>query len=215
MKKYEINATPQQLDNLYKAIHCGSPLDIALSYAGISKTTYYFWLATACIAKYCKEEDFLRSQIDSGDMFAAIREKVDADNDEEKCKLGVGGFVQPSPEQVQRYRNNQRFKKYADEVCAILDKCEQMRNEIVIFHLSCIRDAAKQRGMNSISSQWFLERTCPNQFGRKDLGQEGSSGKEEAKAFQVKFVDPNSAESKDRVKAMEALILNESKADIS
>lgn len=214
MKKYEINATESQLDNLYKALHTGSPLDIALTYSRINKTTYYFWLANACVARYCKEEDFLRMQQDDGNSLMAIREKLEEDNAEKTTSMGVGAFIDPTQEQILRYRNNKSYKKYCDQCAAIIDKCETMRSEIIMFHLSCVRDSAKQRGMNSMSSQWFLERACPNQFGRRDIG-ESSSSKEEARAFTVKFVDPNNKESQDRVKAMEALILNETKADIS
>lgn len=212
--KYSINATDEQLEKLYKSLHVGSPLDTALIYSGIAKSTYYFWVATASVVKYVREEEFIRiqnSDVESGISFAAIKEKVMEENKTRESSLGIGGFVEPKPETILKYKTDKNYKQYADKICDIIEKCDMMRSEIVMYHLGCIRDSAKQRGMNAMSSQWFLERACPNDFSRMNPNE--TKNKDVVEPVSVKFVDPAKQDARERVKNMEAIILSETKVD--
>ena len=211
--KYQIKATNEQLEKLYKSLHVGSPLNVALSFAGIPMATYCFWQQIASVVAYQKEIDDLKEldqAMKSGASFSQVRnEMADAQTFETHKATAISAYREPSAEMILRYKNNKSFRDFANQVYQIIRKCDEMRSEIVLYHLAAIRDCAKQRGANSNASQWFLERTMPEYFGRCD--RYGDIPQTETKTTQVKveFVDPNTKESKDRVKAMENLVADQ------
>lgn len=212
--KYVINASDDQIANLKKALHVGSPLDVALKYSRISKATFYYWVAIANVVKAAREQEFIRLQeeeVNSGVSMSDVQMCVDNENKANSgAKYTIDAFIQPTKESLMKYRNNKRFKEYADKVYDIINECDSLRSEIVLYHLTAIRDAARQRGGNAVSSQWFLERTMPEFFGRQDTINQNIETKGTAPApVVVKFVNPKDAESKDRVKMMEQTIMDE------
>lgn len=216
--KYEIAENENQIESLIKALKTGAPLDVALQYANISKQRYYYWVALASIAKYDQEEKFIKMQtvnVNSGISFAAIKESIQEDNKKnEHYKSTIGAFVEPSKESMLKYHTSKAFKEFVDKVADIITRCDQARSDIVLLHLQAVREGAiadaqgRRKLVNTAGSQWFLERTLPNVFGRPSDMAITESNKE-VEAIQVKFVDPDKKESRDRVKEMEELVKRE------
>ena len=221
-KLYNINLTDEQISNFKNALHTGAPLMVALSYACISPTYYTYLLQVASISAYnqelkkIKEEDMM---IKSGINMSEVQNDT--------IQLGgnyskISAFHQlrePTPESQLRYKNNVSFRMFCDKVYDLMNEWDKIRAEITLFHLDELRKHSGKRGVNTNGSQWFLERTMPDYFGRveknKIEGNVSSSmsisgsgdGKEnEIPAIKVEFVDPKTKENNDRIKNMEDLI---------
>ena len=209
--KYQINVSEEQINNLKKALHVGSPLSTALKFAGISRSTYYYWVAIASLVRYVKEQEFAKQQsdlVDAGISFAAIKESIQEDQKEtEHHQSTIDAFIEPTPESILKYKTNRSFKEFADKVYAIIEDCDRMRSEIVMYHLTAIRDSARQRGASSNASQWFLERTLPEYFGRVKTPEEiENENKKKVETVEVKFISPDNKDTTQRVRDMETLV---------
>lgn len=214
--KYEISESElKQSETLIKSLKLGVPLDIALQYANISKQKYYYWVALASIARYDREQTFIKQQtvnVESGISFAAIKESIQEDHKNVKTyKSTIGAFVEPSQESMLKYHVSKSFHNYVDRIEEIITKCDQARSEIVMVHLQAIREAAiadgagRRKLVNTSGSQWFLERTLPNIFGRPCDNVTNESNKE-VEAIEVKFISPDTKDQKDRLKEMQEVI---------
>lgn len=215
--KYIINAKDEQIQMLQNALKVGSPLDVALKFANISKQTYYYWVSLASIVKFELEKEYAEQQTamaDSGVSFKYIREKVMEDNKQcQNYKSTIDAFVEPSKESLLRYRTNKSFKEFCQKAYQIINECDKCRAEIVLAHLKAIRESATgenrySKGKNMSASQWFLERTLPNVFGRP-IDNIAMENNKPIEPIEVKFVSSNDKETKDRVKAMEELVSSE------
>ena len=208
-KKYELNATPEQIEKLRKAIHVGSPLGIALTFSGISWTTWYYWNEIAAVVSYCKERDMIQNEkknVKSGISFDAIQESVENARSESSM-TNSKGVREPSGEAITKYRTNRTFQAFADKVFAIIQDINSLRSEIVLYHLTAIRDAARQRGTNSNATQWFLERTMPQYFGKAEKNEEQATAT--VKSVKIEYIDSESKDTQERIKAMEQLVEHE------
>jgi len=217
--KYKINVSEEQLDKFYKALHVGSPLNVALSFAGISKTTYILWIEIASVVRYCKEMDMLKEEADilqTGIDMSEIKQEIEQANaNTGNSQITVSAYKKPNGESILRYRNNLAYQKYADEVFEIIQKCDSLRSEIVLYHLTAIRDGARTRASNTNASQWFLERTLPDVFGKNDPTKTDIESITQTKEVKIEFIDPDSNDSIDRVRRMEQQVeeqLNGSKS---
>lgn len=213
MKKYELGATEEQVETFKKAIHLGTPLEVALSYAGISPSTYYYWVEIASVVAYVKDGENIRRQdesIQSGIGVSQVREDIrNGMLVEPQMRSSIGYHREPKGDAIQRYRTNGYYRVFADQVHAMVKEFDRLRSEIVVFHMAAIRDAAKERGSVAQSSMWFLERTLPEHFGKdRQAGQEQLAN-QRAQAVRIEFVDSQAKESKDRIAAMEELIAQE------
>lgn len=208
-KKFEINATQEQLNQLYDSLQIGAPIKVALFYAGISSATYYWWVEIASNVRYLKEKAELEKQegyIKSGLDVHSISKEALTENTMGKSRFLEA--VEPSGDMLLRYKNVVSFRKFADDVYTIICECEKRRSISVLEHLQTIRKASKDRRINPNPSQWFLERTLPDSFGRQVLEPENTPTVE-TKPIKVEFIEPNKKDAQERLKAMEDSVLNQ------
>ena len=229
-KTFKINLTDEQIDKFKNALSTGAPLMVALSFAKIPTVTYFYYVDLANISAYFREKEYLKQEdemIKSGiDLEAVRNESAEFGSQFATLSNALRPYKEPTATSILRYKNNKTFKALCDQVYDLLEECNMLRAGIAIHHLVAIRKAVDKRGVNTQSSQWFLERTMPDYFGRVDktrveanvknhtlIGQDETDG---LPPIKVEFVDPNTRESKDRVRDMEELVdaqLNGKKAN--
>ena len=214
-KKLEITATTEEINKLQSALGGGAPLIIALEYAGISQATYFYWVAMYSVVKEAKSQEELES-------FSASEFGVSIDHIKDVTaqaspvkKTSMGAFIDPSAESLLQYKNNRKFRKFADECYEIIKVCNEKRAEAALGHLSTIIKSTKDKRINASGSMWFLERTLSDFFGKpSEKVKEEESTVSAVEKIRVEFVDPETKENKDRIKEMEELILNEQKEGV-
>ena len=219
-KVFTINLTEDQKTKLRNALGAGSPLTVALAYAKIPAVQYYYYVEVANISRYFKEMEFVKlddETIKAGVSFADIRdESQELNTFSNNRNGGIATYKEPTEKAKLRYRNNRTFKVFADEVYEFINECDTLRSEAVLYHLNEIRKSAGKRGVNTQSSQWFLERAVPEHFGKKDMvtqriegnmhqtfSSDGDADKPALPPIKVEFINPNSSESLNRLKEME------------
>ena len=211
MAKNVFKATDEQLEKLYDSLEQGAPLILALQYAGISKATYYYWVAVSCVVEQAKSQEELEgveALVQSGISIQEVRDLSESSS--RQRRTGIGVWIEPSAESVLNYKNNHKFKKFANKCYDVIQKCGRIRTGTVISHLQNIKKSSnKYSGVNASGSMWFLERTLPDFFARPSdkvaSDQNGESVRVEP--VHIEFVDPNSEETKQRVKEMEQDLL--------
>lgn len=211
-KKLEITASEEELHKLKTALASGSPLLIALQYSGISQATYYYWVAMYSVVVEAKSQDELES-FNANYYGVSIDEIKDmVSHNAPSKKTALGAFIEPSAESLLQYRNNKRFRAFADKCYEIVKSCNEKRAEAALGHLGTIVKSTKDKRINASGSMWFLERTLSDFFGKEsEKVKEAENNKVSVEKVQVEFVDPGTKENKDRVRDMEELILNERK----
>lgn len=219
-KVFTINLSDDQKQKFRNALKAGSPLTVALAYARIPAVQYYYYVEVANISRYFKEMEFVKlddETIKAGVSFADIRdESQELNTFQTNRNGGISTFKEPSEKAKQRYKNNRTFKAFADEVYAFINECDTLRSEAILYHLTEIMKSAGKRGVNTQSSQWFLERAVPEHFGKSErvtqriegsmhqtFTAEGDSDKPTLPPIKVEFINPQSKESLDRLKDME------------
>lgn len=209
-KKTTIHATDEQLEKLYEALKAGTPLTLALQYAGIRNSTFYYWVAMYSIVERAKEQEELEAMerlTQSGVSLQDIRDL--AESTAATRKTAVGAFIEPNEESVLQYKNNRKFKKFANKCYEIISKCNETRSEVAKTHLSVIAlSSKKDKRINPSGSMWFLERNYSDFFSKPNEKAAESEGDKVVEPIKVSFVDPESKETKDRLKEMEEDILN-------
>lgn len=213
-KKLEVNATQEQLDQLYDALEVGTPLTIACQMVGISIATYYYWVAVYSVVVYCKEQDELEEMDKMSKAGISIQEIKDFSSAMTNNRKGaIGTFIEPKSESILQYKNSLTFRRFANEVYEIINKCNQIRSKVIVKHLRTIEDSTnKKKGIAASGSMWFLERTQADFFGRpQDKVVEESATPGSIPSIQVEFVSPDDRDTTDRLKNMEDLVLKELK----
>ena len=171
---------------------------------------------------YQEAEDAFKNKLDdetikAGVSFADIRdESQELNTFSNNRNGGIATYKEPTEKAKLRYRNNRTFKVFADEVYEFINECDTLRSEAVLYHLNEIRKSAGKRGVNTQSSQWFLERAVPEHFGKKDtitqriegnmhqtFSSDGDVDKPALPPIKVEFINPNSNDSLNRLKEME------------
>lgn len=206
-KKYKLPITTDQIERLKQSIALGSPITIALAFAGVSFAQWNYMVEIASIVEYVRElkvieenDEFIKSGVD----FAELKQELESQMNIGR-KTTINSFRQPNDESVLRYTNVARFRNFANEVYDIVKEIDRLRAEIVMYHLDAVKKASHQRGMMANTSQWFLERTLPEHFG-KDRSSFVNSEETKVAAVKVQFIDPDKKEYKDRIQAMEELV---------
>lgn len=214
-KKLEIKATEAQLTDLYSILQAGAPLQLALSKVGISISTYYYWVAISSIVATVKSQEEIEEleQIaKSGVSIQSVRELAQAAS--RGKKTGVGIYIEPSAESILNYKNNKRFKRFADQCYDIVSKCDKVRSEYATDQLAKINDSTiKKSGINPSGAMWWLERNMPDFFAKpsdkvKEVETESTVG---VPAIEVEFIDPGAKDHTQRLLDMEEQILSEMK----
>lgn len=214
-KKLELNTTPEQLNRLYQALGVGTPLTIACQMVGISIATYYYWVAIYSVVVYCKEQDELEEIEKLSKMGISVQEikELSAAATQGHKKSAIGTFIEPKAESILAYKNSLSFRRFANEVYEIINKCNQIRSEVVVKHLNIINKSTESKNrIKASGSMWFLERTQADYFGRaqdKVIEEETTPGT--IPSIQVEYVDPKTPNTLDRLKEMEDLVLKEIK----
>ena len=211
-KKLEITATSEEINKLQQALGGGAPLLIALQYSGISQATYFYWVAMYSVVKEAKSQDELE-QFDAGEFGVSIDNIKDiAASASPTKKTAMGAFIEPSAESLLQYRNNTKFRKFADKCYEIIKTCNEKRAEAALGHLGTIIKSAKDKRINASGSMWFLERTLSDFFSKpSEKAKEEEISKVPVEKVQVEFIDPTTPENKERIKNMEELIISEQK----
>lgn len=219
-KVFKLNLTDNQIDSFKRALKNGSPLMVALAYAKISSTTYFYYVELANIAAYFKEKEAIHLEeqmFQSGiDLESVKNESADFNSDYTSIAGSLRPYREPTATSLVRYKTNKTFKALCDEVYDLLEECDSLRAEIALYHLQEIHNNTCKRGVNTQGSQWFLERTMPDYFGKVDKTRVEASvknhtliGQDDSNALppiKVEFIDPNTREAKNRVKDMEDMV---------
>lgn len=207
MKRKPIFAeTDTQIEDLKNALRGGAPLVLALQYAQIQVSTYYYWVAMASIVKQAKSQEELESLeeiMQSGVSLQDIRDM--SEQTMNMKRTGIGTFITPSQESILQYKNNRKFHKFADKCYEIISECDKIRSQLALAHLSNIRKSTdKGSRINASGSMWFLERTLSDFFGKaSDKAIEKENQENIVEPIRVEYVDANDKNTKDRVKEME------------
>lgn len=214
-KKLEINATPEQLTRLYQALGVGTPLTIACQMVGISIATYYYWVAIYSVVVYCKEQEELEEIEKLSKMGISVQEikELSAAATQGHKKSAIGTFIEPKAESILAYKNSLSFRRFANEVYEIINKCNQIRSEVVVKHLNIINKSTESKNrIKASGSMWFLERTQADYFGRaQDKAIEEGTTPGTIPPVTVEYVDPKTRDTEERLKEMEDLVLKELK----
>lgn len=214
-KKLELNTTPEQLTRLYQALGVGTPLTIACQMVGISIATYYYWVAIYSVVVYCKEQEELEEIEKLSKMGISVQEikELSAAATQGHKKSAIGTFIEPKAESILAYKNSLSFRRFANEVYEIINKCNQIRSEVVVKHLNIINKSTESKNrIKASGSMWFLERTQADYFGRaQDKVIEEESAPGTIPSIQVEYVDPKTRDTEERLKEMEDLVLKEIK----
>ena len=209
-RKLEIKATEEQLDKLYKALTAGTPITLALRYCGIPVSTYYYWVALACIVKTARSQEELEEiekLAKSGVSIQEIREISAAAVSQKKS--GVDAFIEPSEESLLNYKNNRRFHKFADQCCEIIENCDRIRSEVVISSVATIRKSSQDKRTNPSGAMWLLERTFSEFFSKPSEKKEANlDEKPLVETVKVEWIDSDTDDQKERIERMEAQILD-------
>lgn len=208
-KKYKLPITTDQIERLKQSIALGSPITIALAFAGVSFAQWNYMVEIASIVEYVRElkvieenDEIVKSGVDFGELKQELESQMNIGR-----KSTINSFRMPNADSVLRYKNVKRFKDFADEIYKIVKEIDRLRAEIVMYHLDAVKKASHQRGMMANTSQWFLERTLPEHFGKdRSLQQTDEKAIPQVK---VQFIDPNTKENKDRIKEMEELVYSQ------
>lgn len=214
-KKLELNTTPEQLNRLYQALGVGTPLTIACQMVGISIATYYYWVAIYSVVVYCKEQEELEEIEKLSKMGISVQEikELSAAATQGHKKSAIGTFIEPKAESILAYKNSLSFRRFANEVYEIINKCNQIRSEVVVKHLNIINKSTESKNrIKASGSMWFLERTQADYFGRaqdKVIEEESTPGT--IPSIQVEYVDPKTRDTNERLREMEDLVLKELK----
>ena len=211
-RKLKITASEESIAKLKKALKAGAPLFVALEFAGISKTTFYYWVAMYSITLEAKNQDELENlrADEFGVSINQIKEMASDASPTKRSAMGV--FIEPSAESMLQYRNNKNFQKFADECYQIVHDCNEARAEVALNHLGTILKSTVDKRVSASGSMWFLERTFSDYFSKpNEKTKEELEEKVPVQKVEVEFIDANKKEDKDRIKNMEELILHEQK----
>lgn len=206
MSNNVFKATDEQIENLYKALKGGAPLLLALQYARISRATYYYWVAIASIVEQVKSQEELEdveAVVQSGVSLQQIRDISESEANGKRT--GIGTFIEPSAESVLQYKNNRKFKKFADHCYQVVSECNAIRSGLALIHLSNIRNSTdKSKRINASGSMWFLERTLSDFFAKPSEKVVDEGSKTYIEPVKVEYVNPDTNDTRDRVREMEA-----------
>ena len=182
----------EKIKKLHDALAIGSPLKIALRYSGIAAATFYYWASIASVVAFCREQRELAKLSKSSDLMG-IRKKAYAMASEDLD----GNYVEPEPELVVKYQNSASFRKQADEIAEVVEKCREMETKVLLKHLSRISmDNSSKSQVDA--AKWYLERALPAEFGRTEPEKPVS-----VRPLEVKFVKP-SDDTAERIRKIES-----------
>lgn len=214
-KKLEIKATDEQLDRMYLALKAGATLEIALKSAGIGAATYYYWVAISSIVTTVKsqeEVEDLEAMAKSGVPLSVIKEL--AANSQSKSRTSVGSYIEPTQEGILQYKNNTKFRKFANRCYEIVTECDKIRSDFAIRSLIQIQQSTKDKKINPSGAMWWLERSLPDSFAKpSDKAKENENSRVATEPIRVEFIDPNTATTKERLMDMEREVLEGLKKD--
>ena len=214
-KKLEIKASGEQLEALYNSLKAGAPIQLALQRAGISVATYYYWVAISSIAADVKSQEEIEELEELAKSGVSIQNVRDlAASAQKGKKLGVGVFIEPSAESILQYKNNRKFRVFADKCYEIVTNCDKFRSEFATLQLLKIaRSTEKKNGINPSGAMWWLERNFPDFYAKpSDRAKEGETEQPVGvPAIEVEFIDPETPATQQRLIDMEEQILKDLK----
>lgn len=211
MSKNVFKATDKQLEELYNALKGGAPLLLALQYAQISRATYYYWVAVSCVVEQAKSQEELEdveSMIHSGISLQDVRDLSESAASQKRTSVGT--WIEPTPESILAYKNDRKFRTFANKCYEVIQECNKIRSQLVLLHLSNIRKSVdKKNRLNASGSMWFLERTLSDFFGKPSdkAIEQAADDKVVVPAVRVEYIDPEDKETEERVRNMEEDLL--------
>lgn len=214
-RKLEIKATEEQLEELYKTLKAGAPLQLALQRVKISIATYYYWVAVSSIVVYCKTQEEIEEMealANSGVSVQNVRDLAAAA--QRGQKTGIGVYIEPSQKSVLQYKNNRKFAKFADRVHEIVSECDSIRSEFATIQLAKVaRSTDKKNNINPSGAMWWLERNLPDFYAKPSdrVKDEETAAVAGIPAVEVEFIDPETTSSVQRLSDMEEQILKDLK----
>jgi len=212
-RKLEIKASEEQLQTLYNSLRAGAPLQLALQRAGISVATYYYWAAISSIVVAVKSQEEIEEMeelANSGVSIQIVRDMAQAATS--RGKKSVGTYIEPSQESILQYKNNKKFRAFADQCREIISECDRIRADFATMQLIKIaKSTDKKNGVNPSGAMWWLERNMPDDFAKpsdkvKDQDVDPTIG---VPSIEVEFIDPETSSTQQRLRDMEEEILKD------
>lgn len=214
-RKLEIKASEEQIEALYNSLKAGAPIQLALQRASISVATYYYWVAISSIAADVKSQEEIEELEELAKSGVSIQNVRDlAASAQKGKKLGVGVFIEPSAESILQYKNNRKFRAFADKCYEIVTNCDKFRSDFATLQLLKIsRSTEKKNGINPSGAMWWLERNFPDFYAKpSDRAKEGETEQPGAvPSIEVEFIDPETPATQQRLIDMEEQILKDLK----
>ena len=214
-RKLEIKASGEQIEALYNSLKAGAPIQLALQRAGISVATYYYWVAISSIAAHVKSQEEIEEMEELAQSGISVQNVRDLASSAQKGKkLGVGVYIEPTAESLLQYRNNRKFRKFADACYEIVTNCDKFRSDFAALQLIKIaKSTDKKAGVNPSGAMWWLERNFPDFFAKpSDKVKESESEQPVGvPSIEVEFIDPETTASAQRLADMEEQILKDLK----
>lgn len=212
-RKLEIKANDEQLEVLYGSLKAGAPLQLALQRAKISMATFYYWVAISSIVVTVESQ----AEIEEIEELAKSRVSIQNVRDLAQAavkgkKTGVGAYIEPSQESVLQYKNNKKFRKFADRCHEIISECDKARGDFATLQLLQIaKSTDKKKNINPSGAMWWLERNMPDFFAKpsdkaKDQDVDPTVG---VPSIEVEFIDPETSATQQRLLDMEEQILKD------
>jgi len=190
----------KRIEKLRQALMNGTPLRLALTYAGIKYSDYRYWLELYVAVDYSKQQAELNSLKKSKSNIAKIKEQTFKYN---RYQDEDGNEITPNPDAVSLYIHSASFRKEADEAYELVSDILESKTKAVLLHLHRLtKDETSKAGVSA--SQWFLERALPTDFGKQE-----SENKNYVPKISVEFVKSDSEASKKRIENMEKSILGD------
>jgi hypothetical protein len=166
----------------------GASVQEACDYVGVPRTVFNNW-------EYTYNE---LNKIKSVMYSYKLTEYIDiTDNMIEEYQLNI--------ELVNKLKKNILF---GNDVYKLIESCNKAKAEVIIYHLTNIRSPKKNKGADWKASAWFLERTNPARYGRKDADEALANETDiHTAVIPVEFIDPKTADK--RIAEMEEQVRKE------
>ena len=190
----------KRIEKLRQALMNGTPLRLALTYAGIKYSDYRYWLELYVAVDYSKQQAELNSLKKSKSNIAKIKEQTFKYN---RYQDEDGNEMTPNPDAVSLYIHSASFRKEADEAYELVSDILESKTKAVFSHLYRLTKGEPSKA-EVTASTWFLERVLPTDFGKQE-----SENKNYVPKISVEFVKSDSEASKKRIENMEKSILGD------
>ena len=132
MRYFEDMENPKT-KKLLKALNSGTPIRIALPYAGIAYADYMYWLSVFATVEYMRQQDELSELRKSKSRLAEIKRKS---YETFRVEDDDGKPMEADPEIVALYSNSKSFREEADGLHELVRQIREAKTKAKINRIS-------------------------------------------------------------------------------